>query len=249
MVEPKGDLTQEEIEKLTIDDIKKRLGTVTDFSETWLLNLRLNQLQEEAVMIQIPEGGLNALDLETIIRLKQEAPYNSDIHTELERKHVELEEAVLMQQIPERDVNALTDIDQIINLLGTAPYDGNLWKSLNTRLEGVITDVQSLTKDQIESVLFGVFYPGDDESSLYPKISDEYIRRMEGSSLHEAIVRLEDIDRLLDGKNTKVDGETPLEMAVRLQKFPNFRQYFEYCINILSQSSCGACNSTVQPTN
>ena len=248
-----GDLTPEEIEKLTIDEIKEHLKTVKEgeYGNSSMIGLikRLDQLQEEAVKKQIPEGGLNALDLDTIIRLEEEAPFLSDIRIELCKKRVELEEAVLMQKIPGGDVNGLTDIDQIINLMGTAPYDGNLWKSLHTRLEDRITDVQSLTKDQIESVLFGVFYPGDQESSLYPKIMNEYIRRMEGSALHEAIVRGNDIGHLLDEKNTKVDSESPLEMAGRLQKFPNFRQYFEYYINILSQSSCGACNSTVEPTN
>ena len=166
---------------------------------------------------------------------------------ELIKKRIELEEDAVMEQIPGKDVSALTDIDKIINLMGTVPYYGKLWKSLHIRLED-ITNVESLSKDQIESVLFGIFYPGEDESSLYQKIMNEYIRRMGGSALHKAIVRGDDIYHLLDGKNTKVDGETPLEMAVRLKKFHNFREYFEHCINILSQSSCGACNSTVQPT-
>ena len=151
MVEPKGDLTQEEIEKLTIDDIKKRLGTVlTD--ETWFkLYSRLYQLQEEAVMIQIPEGGLNALDLKTIIRLEEEAPASSGIHQELQEKRKDMQ-AALVQGIP-GGVEALTDIDKIIDLMREAgPNYSDLWKSLDKRLDDITKRKQLLTPDQISKL-------------------------------------------------------------------------------------------------
>ena len=149
------------MEALTVNDIDRISGFLRRIPYGDLyreLDQRLDQLQEDAVRAELPEGGVEALTVNDIDRISgflRRIPYG-DLYRELDQRLDQLQEDAVRAELPEGGVEALTvnDIDRISGFLRRIPY-GDLYRELERR-----RDQLSLPPDS----------PVEADESLYCKI-------------------------------------------------------------------------------